>query len=152
MSGVPGDPAAMAISRKLPGGLVAQRGNRDCFTACISMLTGIDMDLLPVHPPISEVYRRDNEVHIVPQWQGLSDWNMMLQDNGFSLYVPFGDKHIDGPHIGAFYDDTWNGMHAMVIIEDTIVNPGDGLGTVQVLPIEWVQSYILAMRVIVRPL
>ena len=148
---VPGDSAAMVVSQKLPGGLVAQRTERDCFTACVSMLTGIDIDLLPIHPPMSEVYRRGNEVHFVPHWQELAEWNMLLQDNGFVLYVP-SDGDISEPYIGAFYDFDSGDIHAMVVIEDKVVNPGDTNGSVQVLPIEWIQSYVLTMRVIVRPL
>jgi hypothetical protein len=131
----------------LPGGYVAQNirfggpiepvpggPSGDCFSACISMLTGIPLSALPVVPPSFHIGcisdRITGEVTVHPDFSGAIDgWIAALADSGFRVTVH--DSPPDHPSIGVFL--IWEGFasdapsHAVVHMPDgTLIDPVPG--------------------------
>lgn len=107
----------------LPGGYVEQREKYvphkgDCFSACVSMLTGIDLDLLPLHPPQFEYWKAQEWYHfnlIAARWH---DWQELLADNGFKM------EFVDDAttYIAACWTPGME-AHSVVVHEGIVYNP-----------------------------
>lgn len=145
------------IDSVLPGGVVRQEVIDsvfgDCFSACISMLTGIPLDYLPVYPPLmlsgfipvaphvddlrqylarAGDTRVINAIELIPSAHSnyhllKEDWNAwdtFLRDTGFEMTLC--NSQPAGPSIVNVTQVFAACSHAMVAIDDVYVNPGNG--------------------------
>lgn len=123
----------------LPGGYVQQeKGSEACFTACVSMLTGIDYELLPVLPPQAWWKYDTDEMagHVEPHPDNLNTWVELMADNGFEL-----KRHSEKPtgsyivcvfqYANLLKEDGEPRMHALAYDaeEDTVIDPIDTLSS-----------------------
>lgn len=83
------DSEGITAMPSFPGGLVQQQRDMkdgDCYSACVSMLTGIDLDILPVLPP---EYGRDSNMdgwfHIERIGDRWETWVALMADNGYDM-------------------------------------------------------------------
>lgn len=117
------------VEKALPGGIVAQRYPNDCFPACISMLTGIDLDLLPILPP-GAVYdkKHDGWVHIDPEGDRWLEWNNLLRDNGY-VSEDCGPEW-EGFYVSCLFNLHLSIAHSVLSSHDgVIVDPAGGIIT-----------------------
>lgn len=141
-------PMPFLYATGLPGGYVRQKEKHDvlkgdCFSACVSMLTGIDLDILPVHPPQMEIGSHDGSewvhVYATNRWD---DWVELLADNGFAL------RMVDDAttYIGAAWTPEAY-AHAVVVHNGIILNPASD----EVIRVEDC-GWIIGIKVTVTPL
>lgn len=127
---------------ELPGGIVTQKDDTDCFSASISMLTGIDLDLLPILPPA--LYHVSQVSPFQHKWawgdhphfdakdgtficldESTLPWVDLLLDNGFRMTISLTQPDI--PAIAMIRATRWMQGHATVQFPDgQFVNTNTG--------------------------
>lgn len=118
-----------------PGGYV-QQTTEGCFTACLSMLTGIDRDLMPVVPPQMEwsYEGHPDEANGHVGWiEGTFDgWIAAMRDSGFELSISdirpqSGDYIIATFQYGTIYSHRTAKSHAIAFNSEkgVVVDPID---------------------------
>lgn len=110
----------------LPGGIIRQQRHNDCFSACVSMLTGIDLDVLPVCPPVKEwsgqhhTQTGESVYHFsAPDFHG---WPELLAELGYKVEQA-DDRPDQYPYIvdvSGITGDSWDSIasHALVAVGD----------------------------------
>ena len=119
---------------ELPGGVIKQRYTGfgvepgDCFSACVSMLTGINLDILPVLPPLLDgTFYSDGSVTI-KQVEDLDPWLALLNDNGYIMDLTT-DKPMEYPFMIGLLIEHGEEVYGHTIValnEDEVIDPLEG--------------------------
>lgn len=115
------------LEKALPGGIVAQRYPNDCFPACISMLTGIDPDLLPLLPPAASYYENHGGwIHVNPEGDRWQEWHNLLLDNGYAFESC--SPAWEGFYVSCLFNLHLEIAHSVVSSHDgIIIDPAGGI-------------------------
>lgn len=132
---------------ELPGGVIRQSKpydgiKGDCFSACLSMLTGMPLEYIPVLPPVIGVWVGEENgstyLHTTPEFEHPDNlaWKELLADNGYD-FIQTQERPETYPHLVAIIqvDDAEQTIktfgHILVVLnENEIVDPAWG----EVLP------------------